>query len=120
MACGEGSLAVNWSWILVLLAGINSTFGNILLKKSQETDISFVKSLLTIEFLGGIFFYGLNVVFFAIALRHLEVSKAYPVLASISFITLLFMSFLFLNEPISISKSVGIILILMGIFFLTQ
>ena len=41
---------MGYSWLLVLLAGLNSTLGNILLKKSQ-LKYSFFQSLLSIEFI---------------------------------------------------------------------
>ena len=108
-----------WPWLLVLVAGLNSTIGNILLKQSQNPNLSFVQSIFTIQFIGGVFFYGLNLLFFAFSLRYLEVSKAYPCLAIISFTSLLFLSMHFLNEPISTTKVIGIILALIGIIFIS-
>ena len=82
--------------------------------------MSFVASIFTFQFIAGIFFYGLNLVFFAFSLRFLEVSKAYPVLAIVSFVSLLFISFYLFDESISLTKIIGIILALVGIFFISK
>mgnify|MGYP006145208729 CR=1 FL=1 len=108
------------SWLLVILAGLNSTAGNYFLKKSQQNFDSFFSSLLSVEFLVGCSFYFFNVLLFAYSLKELEVSKAYPVLASISFISLMFLSFLLLDEAVSLTKVIGLILIIMGIIFISQ
>lgn len=109
-----------FSWILVICAGINSTIGNYFLKKSQQNFDSFLSSLLSTDFFIGCMFYAFNVILFAYSLNELDVSKAYPVLASISFITLMFVSFLLLDETISLFKVVGLALIIMGIFLISR
>ena len=108
------------SWLLVIFAGINSTIGNYFLKKSQQNFDTFFFSILSFEFLTGCTFYVFNVILFSYSLKELEVSKAYPVLASISFITLIFLSYLFLNEAISKTKIFGVFLIIVGIVFLSR
>lgn len=109
-----------FSWILVIFAGINSTIGNYFLKKSQQNFDSFFSSLLSFDFFIGCMFYALNVILFAYSLKELDVSRAYPVLASISFITLMFLSFLLLDEAISLLKVIGLALIIMGIIFMSR
>ena len=108
-----------FSWLLILLAGINSTLGNILLKKSQDAS-DFLASLFSISFIGGCFFYFMNVLLFAYALKTLDVSRAYPVLEGTSFVTLTSAVMIFLNENISLINILGILLVLLGIILITQ
>ena len=108
------------SWVLVILAGINSTAGNYYLKKSQQNFDSFLGSLFSYEFFVGCLFYFFNVILFAYALKELDVSKAYPVLASISFLSLSFLSFFLLDESITPTKLIGLIFIIFGIFLLSN
>ena len=96
---------MKYSWLLVLIAGLNSTFGNILLKKSQ-LKYSFFQSLFSLEFISGCFFYMINVLLFAYSLKHLEVTKAYPVLSGFAFLTLSFSSYFFLDESCGIPERV--------------
>ena len=105
---------MRYSWLLILLAGLNSTFGNILLKKSQ-TKYSFINSLFSLEFIFGCFFYLLNVLLFAYSLKHLEVTKAYPVLSGFAFFTLSIFSYFILDEKLSFLNYFGMFLILIGI-----
>ncbi len=109
---------MKYSWLLVLIAGLNSTFGNILLKKSQ-LKYSFFQSLFSLEFISGCFFYMINVLLFAYSLKHLEVTKAYPVLSGFAFLTLSFSSYFFLDERLNIVNYFGMFLILIGIILIT-
>ena len=109
---------MGYSWLLVLLAGLNSTLGNILLKKSQ-LKYSFFQSLLSIEFISGCFFYLLNVLLFAFSLKYLEVSKAYPVLSGVAFISLSFVSYFLLDEKLNMINFFGVFLIICGIFLVS-
>ena len=74
---------IDKSWILIFLAGLNSTIGNLFLKSSEMTDTFWFAIPLNIWFLFGLMFYGFNVLV-AKALQTLDVSAAYP-LAGISF-----------------------------------
>ena len=108
------------SWLLVFLASINSTVGNLMLKKSREIEhLSFVNSLFDLWFLGGLFFYAVNVLFFVKALESLQVSVAYPVLAGLGFLFLSISSSFFLNEKLNSIQIIGIVTILIGIIMLS-
>lgn len=108
-----------FSWSLIFLAGINSTIGNILLKKSQLTT-NFLSSVLSPTFIAGCFFYFLNVLLFAYALKELDVSKAYPVLVSTSFITLSSVGIFLLDESLSSLNILGIFIVIIGIFLIVR
>lgn len=101
-------------WLLIFFAGLNSTFGNILLKKSQEK-YSFIQSLYSFEFILGCVFYLINVLLFAYALKYIEVTKAYPVLSAIAFFSLTILSYYSLGEKLALINYLGIAFILIGI-----
>ena len=107
------------SWVLIFLAGINSTIGNVLIKLSQSKP-DFFSSIFSIAFIAGCFFYMLNLLLFAYALRELDVSKAYPVLVAISVLSLGSVGVVVLGEHISFLNVLGIILLLGGIFLISR
>ena len=107
------------NWVLVFLAGINSTIGNVLLKLSQSKS-DFLSSVFSITFIAGCFFYMLNVLLFAYAIKELDVSKAYPALVVISILSLASVGVFFLGEHISFLNAVGIALLLCGVFLVTR
>ncbi len=107
------------SWVLIFLAGINSTIGNVLLKLSQSKP-DFFSSVFSITFIAGCFFYMLNVLLFAYALKELDVSKAYPALVIISILSLESVGVFVLGEHISFLNALGITLLLGGVFLITR
>jgi multidrug transporter EmrE-like cation transporter len=113
---------IHKAWIYVFFAGLNSTIGNLLLKKSSDISVGITWNLvpLNIWFISGLMFYGLNVLLFAKALKTLEVAAAYPVLAGISFCLLPVASFILFNERLSPTRYVGIVVVLLGIYLLTK
>ncbi|MER9607013.1 multidrug efflux SMR transporter [Mesorhizobium sp. M0243] len=109
--------------ITVLAAGLNSCIGNMLLKWSRTslpTDAGPIDKFLSIGFMGGLLFYGVNVVFFAKALDSMEVSVAYPILAGSGFAMLAVASYYIFGEPFHLSKGIGLGLVLAGIIVLTR
>lgn len=103
----------------VLLAGINSCIGNLLLKASQAgVQGGFVSRLFSLTFIGGLFFYGINVVLFAKALQTMPVSVGYPILAGIGFAALAVSAAVLFGEALTTAKLAGIGLILLGIVVL--
>lgn len=67
----------------------------------------------------GLFSYGMSVLLWFYVLSQMELSKAYP-LVSLGYVITLFLGYFFLNEPITLTKSIGILLIMTGVFFLTR
>lgn len=115
--------AVNFGpWLLVLVAGVNSMIGNLLLKQSRLVAPS--PSLLDLVrspwFLAGLAFYGLNVVVFAKALDRLPVSAAYPVLAASGFGLLAIVSTLVFGERLGLLQYVGLVVTLAGIMLIAR
>ena len=109
----------NFHWILIIFAGLNSTIGNLLFKKALSNG-NFIDNLVSVYFITGCAFHGINVLMFAYALKYIDVSKAYPVLASVSFVTLMILSSYFLSEKITFDKITGILVVLVGIFILSK
>ena len=60
----------------------------------------------------------LSPVLYGFALSRLNLSSAYPVAIGIGCIFLIFVSYYVLNEPITLKKLSGIILILAGVFII--
>lgn len=113
--------AILVSWGLVLAAGLNSCIGNLLLKRSRlEPQDGLILQLISPWFVGGLFFYGINVVLFAKSLDHLPVSRAYPVLAGFGFMLVACAGHLWFDEKFAASHWVGLITILAGIFLITR
>ncbi|WP_244514792.1 multidrug efflux SMR transporter [Ensifer sp. LCM 4579] len=109
--------------ILVLAAGLNSCIGNLLLKWSRASlpaHAGLVDTFLSLGFVGGLAFYGFNVVLFAKALDSMEVSVAYPILAGSGFAMLMVASYYVFGEPLRLHKWIGLALIVAGIIFLAR
>ena len=113
---------IHKAWIYVVLAGLNSTIGNLLLKKSSNvigvTIWNFIP--FNIWFMSGLMFYCQNVILFTKALKTLEVAAAYPVLAGISFSLLPVASFILFNERLTSIRYIGIVVVLFGIYLLSK
>ena len=108
---------------LVIAAGVNSAIGNLLLKWSRVAaapGATTLEKLLSVGFLGGLFFYAVNVVLFAKALDDMPVSIAYPILAGVGFALLALASSMIFAEALTLSKALGIGLILLGIVALAR
>ncbi|WP_085027671.1 DMT family transporter [Ensifer aridi] len=109
--------------VLVLAAGLNSCIGNMLLKWSRASlpaDAGLADKLFSMGFIGGLAFYGVNVVLFAKALDSMEVSIAYPILAGSGFAMLMVASHYVFGEPFPPYKWIGLTLVLAGIVFLAR
>ncbi len=117
-----GPLTLHWTaWLLVLTAGINSCIGNLLLKKSRlvaRGDEGLFDLLLSPWFIGGLLFYGINVILFAKALEKLPVSIAYPVLAGSGFAMLVLAAHWLFDEQMTVNHYIGLVAVVFGIFML--
>jgi multidrug transporter EmrE-like cation transporter len=109
----------NLPYVLIILAAINSAFGNIFIKKSQLNS-EFAASILSLNFILGLVFYGINLLLFAFSLKYIQVSRAYPLLAGLSFIFLIVLSNRLLSEQLQTVNYLGIFVILLGIILLVK
>jgi len=106
------------SWFFIVLAGLFSTSANILIKRSVDQGVN-LSLIINPLFISGLILFGLNLVFFILALKNLDVSKSYPVLAAISFLSLQIASIYFLGEQTSAYALFGVGFIILGIYLLT-
>jgi multidrug transporter EmrE-like cation transporter len=110
------------SWLLILAAGVNSMIGNVLLKQSRLVVPSggFIDEIRSPWFIGGLVFYGINVILFAKALDRLPVSAAYPVLAACGFALLAVVSAVIFGERLSPPQYFGLVVTLGGIALIAR
>lgn len=111
---------------LILSIGIGlGAVAQLLLKKAAllgtaTQAIEKFKQLTATPFLwGGLLCYGLSLVFWLDVLSKLELSRAYP-LVSLGYIASLILGYFFLHESITLSKVIGITLIISGVYFIAR
>lgn len=110
--------------ILILAAAVNSTIGNLLLKRSREgagdatSAADLFWQLVSPWFIGACLFYFLNLVCFAKALDKMPVSIGYPLLAGLAFLILTVSSAWVFNEKIGLTQLGGLVLIVGGMSLL--
>lgn len=63
----------------------------------------------------AIFLFGLNIIFYALFLRHVNLAVGYPAFVGGTFAIVLLLAFFFLRETLSLSQTIGIVLIFGGI-----
>ena len=118
------------NFLLILSSVSLNAFAQLFIRKGMLKigEISFnfeqiVKMVLAVftnvYLLSGMFSYVLSVILWMIVLSKVNVSLAYPFL-SIGYIITTVLAYLFFNEPITFQKVVGIIIICIGVFILTQ
>jgi multidrug transporter EmrE-like cation transporter len=64
--------------------------------------------------------YGLGFIFYTFALKRLAMSLAYPVMTAITLLIIAIVGVLVLNEDMTTTKILGMLLIATGAFFLTR
>jgi multidrug transporter EmrE-like cation transporter len=67
----------------------------------------------------GLLFYTISVVIWIVALSRVPVSLAYPML-SLGYIFVSIFAYFFFNEPMTLNKTFAMIIIIFGIYLLTQ
>ncbi|OYT34057.1 MAG: hypothetical protein B6U87_02625 [Candidatus Aenigmarchaeota archaeon ex4484_52] len=103
---------------LVLISSILGALGQIQLKKGMDI-YNFQTLFSNYNLFGGIFFYGIATIIYLSALKGDEVSVLYPIVAT-SYIWTCFLAVYFLGEKMNISNWFGILLILLGVFFVVR
>lgn len=79
----------------------------------------FFKAFTSPFVLGGLTLYGVSLLIWLVVLSKVNLSLAYP-LISISYVLVLFVSWLFLNEAVPAMRWVGVGLIMAGVFFISR
>lgn len=102
----------------VLLGAIGQIFFKLGSSSFKDNIIDNILLFLTNKFLFfGLTFYGISTLIYVTSLQKVPLSLAYP-LISIGYIFVLFFSYLFLGESLSISKILGTIIIIFGVCIL--
>lgn len=108
---------------LLLLASMSlAVLGQFSLKKGVMSSglspnfISIIKTIFSPSVFLGLVCYGLSTIFWLFVLQKFDLSVAYPSLA-LTYIVIVILSAWFLHEPITLSKVLGVLLIILGVFF---
>ncbi len=106
------------SMLLVLVASFVGSFGAVFLKSGAQKLRDGLKYLiLNIRLAAGVALFLLSSAFYIMGLKHGEVSVLYPMVSLANVWTLIW-SRLFFKEPVTRSKTLGLLLILVGVFFI--
>lgn len=106
------------SMLLVLVSSFIGSFGAVFLKSGAKRLHHGLKYLiLNVHLAAGVVLFLLSSVFYVVALKHGEVSVLYPMVSLVNIWTLVW-SRLFFKEPITSAKTIGVALILVGVFFI--
>lgn len=95
----------------IKLGLVNLNFHNMILLAIQ----SFTRPLVILS----IFCYGVSYLFWIIALMKVDLSYAYP-LFSLSYVLILFFSWIFFKEHISLARLLGMVIIISGIYLISR
>lgn len=82
-------------------------------------DFSFSVVMQNIPLWGGLFCYGLSMVFWLFVLSRLELSKAYP-MVSLGYVFTLILGYFYLGESINTYKIIGVFFIIIGVMFIAK
>lgn len=107
--------------LLCFLNSLINVLGQVCLKKGVslvENNMLLFKYINFYTILGFIL-YALNALLYIKILDKLEVSIAYP-LTSLGYVFLVFISAVLLNEEITLNKLFGVLLIMLGVFFIAR
>jgi multidrug transporter EmrE-like cation transporter len=106
---------------LILLSAFLGSVGQVILKigANRIGELDILKLIKTPEIVLGLFFFGFSFLLWIKVLTKSDLSYAYP-LISLGYINVVISSYFLFNEPISVSKLTGIILIILGVIFLNK
>ncbi|MGH9719331.1 MAG: EamA family transporter [Bryobacteraceae bacterium] len=105
------------SMLLVLVASFVGSFGAVFLKSGSAKMRQRLRNIFNLRLAAGVGMYLLSSVFFIGAIREGELTVLYP-LVSLGYVWTLLWSRLFFGEPFTRSKFGGLLLILVGVFFI--
>lgn len=113
--------------ILFLASGSCAVVGNALLKaginqlKGFEFSLpSFIAAATNWQIVLGFLLYGASSVLYLKLLTSVDVSRVYPALVAYMAIVILLLGALFLKEPLTLVKLLGVLLIVSGIFVINH
>jgi len=112
---------------LIIALSLNAA-ANILMKmgadnlgsiKGQAISAAIPKLLTNHLLILGLFLFGLNIIFYVIALSKIQLSVAYPIMTAGGFLLITMFSFLYLKENITLLQVAGLVFVAIGIVFIT-
>jgi multidrug transporter EmrE-like cation transporter len=121
----------NRGLFLVALAALTTVAGNLLMRGGvlnagglKLTGAGLFAQLFGLAkqplFVSGVFLYGLSALIWFSVISSEQLSTAYPILVSMTFVLVTAGSVVFFHEGVSAFKAVGIIVILAGIWIVAQ
>jgi len=87
---------------------------------SSFSAVTMVKTIFTPLVFAGFMAYAVSSIFWIMALAKQELSVAYPVLLGMGLIAVVVVSWIFLNEEVSVMRLIGVLLIALGIYFIMK
>lgn len=116
------------SLILLFCSAVSNAMGSTIMKHAYggETSLlssgimhAFLKILLNPWIIFGIGAFGASFFFMAAALSRTDLTIAYPLMSSFVYVILFFIGFLFFHEQITLTRVLGMALILGGIILIS-
>ena len=114
-------------WLFVISSVILGVAGQLLMKKGMMivgsiqlfpfTEV--FKAVMNPFVFSGFLSYAISSVLWLVAISKLPLSNAYPVLSA-GYVIVVFASFFFFNESITVFKILGVILICAGVIFISR
>jgi uncharacterized membrane protein len=116
--------------VLVAIAVILASFGQVAMKVGMMRIgdlgpagipflVGLVKAVFTPYVFLGFALYGISSLFWLMVLKQAKLSYAYPLIAS-TYVIVLFLSWLFFSERVTLARSVGVVLICIGVVFVAK
>lgn len=107
------------SWFFLGAAVTCNTLANVCLKRSSSQNQGF-EMFLNLYFIAGVFLFGLNLIFYTIALKSINVSVGYPVLVGISLAGVVIIAAITLGEKLILTQFLGLLCIAIGVLVVTS
>lgn len=109
-----------WSIVVVLIAAVLGAFGQLSFKlSSDKLSLKIIELIRNYYLIIGLVLYAIATVIFIVSLKAGELSVLYP-LISTNYIWTVLLAKKFLNEDINVYKWSGVILIVLGVIFITR
>lgn len=110
-------------WIFLIIAFVCNSVANVLLKIWAPDWFIWSKNIIELIqsnkfFIWGAFLFGINLIFYMLALKSIPISVAYPIMIGMSLTIITTIGFFFLHESISYMHIIAYVLIFAGIFLL--
>lgn len=111
------------TYALLVIMMLSALAGQLLLKSGvnqSQLEASFqsvVRTLLMPHIILGFTIYGLSSILWLFVLQKLPLSVAYPSLA-ITYVLIVFLSAVFIREPLTVNKVIGSFIIVTGVFLI--